>query len=176
MNLVSAWVTSVWFPSFSFLFHYHVRYIYKAQDCKYCVRHFYSLHEMWRPLTPYLDKENNPRKSKRVSSPHSHHVLEDHPKIGAQRKESDLGFTSWVTLLGATRHPSRMWSSSVPWLWDVLTALTVSNREGLLSFVAEISIEKWPHWTVNKVKRKAATSANSRPHEEVWPRLPLRCT
>lgn len=50
------------------LFHYYVRYIYKAQDCKYCLRSFYSLHKIWRPLAHYLNKENNPRNSKSLPS------------------------------------------------------------------------------------------------------------
>lgn len=54
------------------------------------------------------------------------------------------------------------------------TAHIVSRWNGVFSFVPEISIEKWSHWIVNLIRLKVATSADPRPHEDLWPSLPLR--
>lgn len=57
---------------------------------------------------------------------------------------------------------------------ELLSQLPLFPR-GLFSFVPEIFIEKLSHWMINLIKTKVATSANSRPHEDMWPRIPLRC-
>lgn len=103
-------------------------------------------------------------------------ALKQHP--GGHKSEHRQKSMAWVSqadlLVSELPDIYHKCNLAQPHCWNTPTAHIVSRRNGVFSFVPEISIEKWSHWIVNLIRLKVATSADPRPHEDLWPSLPLR--
>lgn len=89
-------------------------------------------------------------------------ALKQHP--GGHKSEHRQKSMAWVSeadlLVSELPDIYHKCNLAQPHCWNTPTAHIVSRRNGVFSFVPEISIEKWSHWIVNLIRLKVATSAD----------------